>query len=329
MADVVKKLGWDYVTLISSNGLSGDHTATMLIKKLKDSKISYSEHTMLPQEPDKRDYEHAIDDAKNVDDRATGLILFTNLKDSLGLLASLKQLNLTTHFQIFAAWGFSNYIEVTQGNEEVVEGSLSLEHGTEEIPKFREHFLALNSSSRTESEYKEFWEQTFGCKLGNTSDNAAAPKCTGGERLGPGRGYYPNTPVHFVINSMYSLAYAFRNFLEKHCSSNVLNSTSGNDFCEWQPQSKKQDNDKATSSIRHYLRHNSFPDHTLMFTDPITKQDEHFVKYEILNYAKTEDGYENKIKSNQIKSNHVKRAPFLTKKAHSCRNTFESFRVSK
>ena len=279
MVDLVIKLEWNFVSIISSNDRDGDNAARNFIKKISKLRICYYSYISLQESATVDDYVSAINEASaNVD--AKGLVLFTKIGDSLGLIKALVTLNQTRRFQILAASGFTNYIEITKGNENVLEGSLSLEHSTKEVTMFREYFLSLNASSNAYPEFKEFWEQTFQCSVEKKN---GTKQCTGNEKLQPGQGYYENTPVHLMINLAYALAYLFRFIVETGCKKKL-------GYCSFDTSSISP----FLQQLRSFLQGNSFPDCTLNLTDPITNFDPYSVEYDVLNYVRNGTGFLNR-----------------------------------
>ena len=280
--ELMKELGWNFVSIISSHAQSGDNMARDFSKKISKFEICHSTHRSLPNRAEQSEYQKAIKFAA-ADPRAKGLVLFTSLNDSIGLLTEIRALNLTNRFYIVSATGMTNYVEVTNGNEAILEGSVSLEYATTEMQKFRDHFLKLNPTSRKEDEFKLFWEQTFGCKMKSSgSKQDKRPNCTESEKLAPGKGYYPNTPIKSVIDSIYALALANKHVIERKCSKNG--------FCNWKPDESHY----YIKELANFLRSNTFTDYTLNFTNPITQKDPYLVEYEVLNYVKSSSGFENR-----------------------------------
>ena len=271
MVDLIKRLKWNFVSIVSSNDRDGDNAARHFVRKIGEHRICSYSHTSLLEVATDDDYESAIREASSNND-AKGLVLFTNIADSLGLIRALRKLNHTHRFQILAASGFTNYVELTKGNEDILEGSISLEHSTNEIPGFREHFLSLNVSTNRYPQFEEFWEQTFQCSV---NGKGGKKRCTGDEKLQPGLGYYRNTPVHLIINVVYTLAYMFRSVIEYKCNTKV-------GYCNFDTTLISY----FLRPIRDYLQSNSFPDCTLSVTDPITDLDPYLVKYDVLNFVR-------------------------------------------
>lgn len=278
MIDLVKKLNWNLISVVSSNDRDGDTAARNFVKKIGVHRICFSSYTTLPEAARGSDYENAISNA-NAESDARGLVLFTTIQDSLGLIRAIRKLNKTQRFQIAAASGFTNYVEITRGNEDVLEGSLSLEHATTEIPDFSDYFLSLNLTNNY-SHFNEFWEQTFQCSLQKAGGKR---QCTGQERLTRGIGYYVNTPVYLVINAVYSLAYTFRKVIEKKCEGK-------HGYCTFATNGLPT----FMSIMRQFLQANSFPDCSLNLTDPITNADPYMIRYDVINFVRSSSNFINR-----------------------------------
>ena len=285
---LVRKLNWSIVNIISSSGNSGEKSVEMFLKYAPRYVICQEVEITIPDDASKSHYDDAILSVRAA--KANGTILFTNMRDSIGLAIALKDFNLTKSFQILAATGFTNYIQVTKGNKEILEGSLSIEYPANEILGFRDHFLSLGYRNRTGKEWTKFWEDTFDCSFG--AKNSGTKNCTGDEKLNPGKGYYSGTPIYLVIDLVYDVAFALRNIIQENCA-NVVE----NDYCSFHPkdlQKIKKSSTAVSKAMKVRWQNNSFTDYTLRYSNPITKYDARFVKFDILNFVKTASGYENR-----------------------------------
>uniref|UniRef100_G1N830 Glutamate metabotropic receptor 8 n=1 Tax=Meleagris gallopavo TaxID=9103 RepID=G1N830_MELGA len=80
---------------------------------------------------------------------------------------------------------------------------------------FRSRTLANN---RRNVWFAEFWEENFGCKLGSHGKrNSNIKKCTGLERIARDSAYEQEGKVQFVIDAVYSMAYALHNMHKDLC----------------------------------------------------------------------------------------------------------------
>ena len=275
MVAIVKKLRWNYISVLSSNGKSGETLSKAFIKHAFRAKICSAKNVALPSEPTLTDYRNAIREVASVP--ATALVLFTNNRDSIGLAMAMKELLIKGKFQILAMGGFTNYNEVVKGNEDYLQGAISIEQSSEELSEFKDHFLALKLD-RSDSGFVAFWEETFSCKF---KTNSTSRKCTGTEKIRSGLGYYPLTPINPIINSVFVLAYAAKSFMKRECSKSLASPP-----CSIKQLANRAEKERYFNYLREFLLNNSFPDYTLNLTDPVTRHDPSTVKFDIFNYVK-------------------------------------------
>ena len=281
LLDVVKALKWNYISVISSYHLNGERLARVFISKLSTISVSIGVQRQLLDKPDENEYEEAVR-RLNRSKRAKGLVLFTTIDDSIGILRALKKANLSKNFQLLSAYGFSNYIDITTGYEDIAEGAVTIDHRSSEIPEFRDYFLRLNPNSRKGNKwFDEFWETTFDCKLSSSSTSNKAV-CTGKEKLSLGKGYYSNTPVRTVISAVYSMAMAYKHVLDTWCKSKKAG-----DYCKIGPAYL------YISKLPRYFRKHAFSDLSLNITSPLVNDNAYLISYDILNYVKKGNSYEN------------------------------------
>ena len=307
MLDVIKALQWNYVAIIASYELNGDTMARTFMTKLLKIPVSVSDYRQLRLTPTEKHYDTAVRYISN-NNRVRALVLFTTNEDSAGILRALRRANLTSKYQILAANGFANYVEVTSGNEEIAEGAISVEYKTKEIPEFRDYFLKLNPKIRTSTEFKKFWELTFQCTL-TPHPNQSIPNCTRNERLQPGKGYYANTPVHLVIDAMYSMAYAHRHTIE------ILCAPKKGSYCPIDPKAQTHD---SLPKIQEYLLSKAYPDLTVGIKSPLLSNSKHLVEYDILNYVKDGNSYKNfKVGHWSMKRDNISGMHYINRKVNS------------
>lgn len=215
--EFIRQSKWNYVSVISSHGYDGERDAIIFIRKLSHYGTCLSSQDIIPKFKNGRDYYEEVINRVSSNPRLTVLVLFTGNEDSWNILKKLKEKKLFGRFTILCIYGCTNYLEVLDGNHVVANGTLSLHIHNTEVEGFKTWFLQQNPSKHPYNDiyFETFWENVFKCNFGNKT--TYIKKCTGDEKLSVGQGYYPNTPIHTVLDAVYGLAQTVRDFVGRFC----------------------------------------------------------------------------------------------------------------
>ncbi|XP_012555362.1 metabotropic glutamate receptor 3 [Hydra vulgaris] len=296
--DLIKKLKWNYLSVVSSYGYDGEADAEKFILKLGEIGVCLAQRVDIPKYPSQITFDEAVEildilETNKDKSRQNGLVFFTNNKDSYNLFSAIKRNNKTKRFLIICLSGCANYKENTEGNEEAVEGTLSLDVVQLEIPEFKEFVYRQKPNSLSAEYFNKTWENIFRCSL----NPSVFPTCSGNEKLGDII-YRSYIPVYLVMDAIFAVADALKFFinffcsrsqdwmlLEKHC---VVNAADRNDFA---------------SKIFDILKLMSYTDGTLEDIYTPYVRINRSVQYNIYQFRLTSDGqYENILVGNwQIK----------------------------
>ena len=199
---------------------------------------------------------------------------------------ALKENKLEHFYRIICAFGCTNYMEVVEGVEDVALGTISLDIHYKREYGFENYFLSRTPKTNNDTLFIKFWEKVFDCKVNdenmNIINSSGLPPCTGDEKLEEGRGYYPLTPVHTVIDAVYSIAYALKVLVEIVCHKEqkwMANSTE----CVINPNDRKM----YSHMIFNNLNAMSYPDGTLKTFRPFTNE----CQYDIHLFVKEKGKY--------------------------------------
>ena len=215
--DFIHQSKWNYVSVISSHGYDGERDAIIFIRKLSQYGTCLSSQDIIPKFKNGRDYYEEVINRVSSNTRLNVLVLFTGNQDSWNILKKLKEKKLFHRFTILCIYGCTNYLEVLDENHAIANGTLSLHIHNTEVKGFKTWFLQQKPKNHPFKDFyfERFWENVFKCNFDNTTTYKT--KCTGNENLKVGQGYYPNTPIHTVIDAVYVLAQTVRNFVGKVC----------------------------------------------------------------------------------------------------------------
>ena len=138
---LVKRLGWNYLAVISSYGRDGDQDATKFISKFSNTGACLIKKILLPQERNSNDecFDNATASLQE-DHRLKTIVLFTTNDDSRRIMLAFKRKKLEGFYRIICAFGCTNYMEVVEGIEDVALGTISLDIHYKSESKFETYF---------------------------------------------------------------------------------------------------------------------------------------------------------------------------------------------
>ena len=221
LLELVKRLEWTYLAVISSYGHDGERDAMNFISKFSDIGICLGEQIDLPRQGDANDgsFDSAVTSIQK-DMRIKALVLFTTNDDSRRIMLALKRQKLEGFYQIICAFGCTNYMEVVEGLEDVALGTITLDIHYKREQEFETYFLSRTPKTNNDSYFIKFWEKIFNCSVNYESilsNYSGLTPCTGEEKLEEGKGYYSLTPVHTVIDAVYIIGHAINILVKKVC----------------------------------------------------------------------------------------------------------------
>ncbi|CAG9859138.1 unnamed protein product [Phyllotreta striolata] len=182
MVDIVRKLGWSYVSII---------------------------------------YEESNYGIKNQLQLLDSCIVFGSDQEVAELMKAVRRCNATGYFSWIGSDGWSARSLVSEGNEAEVEGTLSVQPQAGEVAGFKEYFLGLNVENNTRNPwFIEFWERHFNCRYPNSSKTPYNMKivnvCNGTEKLTANNTVFEDQ-LQFVSDAVLAFAYAIRDMHRDHC----------------------------------------------------------------------------------------------------------------
>ena len=287
LLDLVKRLKWNYLAVISSYGHDGERDAKNFISRLSSIGVCLGEQIDLPRQSsaNSSSFNNAVKTIRK-DQQIRAIILFTINDDSRHIMMALKKNNLEHFYRIICAFGCTNYMEVVEEVEDVALGTISLDIHSKREYGFENYFLSLTPKINKDAQFIKFWEKIFDCKVNdgnvNIINGSGIPPCTGDEKLQEGRGYYPLTPVHTVIDAVFSIAYVLSGIIEIVCHKEqkwMANSTE----CVIDPSERKM----YSHIIFDNLLKMSYPDGTLKTFRSFTNE----CQYDIHLFAKEKEKY--------------------------------------
>uniref|UniRef100_A0A670YJJ4 Glutamate metabotropic receptor 6 n=1 Tax=Pseudonaja textilis TaxID=8673 RepID=A0A670YJJ4_PSETE len=196
MVDIVKALGWNYVSTLASEGNYGESGVDAFVQISREFFILYYIY----------------------------LTLIFSLYPCRRVLEAARFANLTGQFLWVGSDSWGSKISPILMQEEVAEGAVTILPKRASVEGFDQYFTTRSlENNRRNIWFAEFWEEDFRCKLtrpGFQYDEGNR-KCTGDERIGRESTYEQEGKVQFVIDAVYAMAHALHNMHMELCSGQI------------------------------------------------------------------------------------------------------------
>ncbi|KAM3962611.1 metabotropic glutamate receptor 2 [Aphomia sociella] len=223
MVEIVKRLGWSYVSIIyeeSSYGIKAFEELEALLarngiciavkeKLVKDSGVA-----------EENSYDNIIKKLL-MKPRARGAIIFGSDQEVAGVMRAVERGNATGAFSWVGSDGWSARSLVSDGNERAVEGTISVQPQANNVKGFTDYFLSLNvKNNRRNPWFVEFWEDHFQCRYPGSPRTPYnwqyEQYCSGTERLTLDNTEFERQ-LQFVSDAVMAFAYSIRDMHATVC----------------------------------------------------------------------------------------------------------------
>ncbi|XP_046882458.1 metabotropic glutamate receptor 7 [Hypomesus transpacificus] len=219
MVDIVKAMGWNYVSTLASEGSYGEKGVDAFMQLSREAGgICIAQSLKIPHDHKPSDFDKII--RLLLDTRyARAIIIFASDEDIRGVLNASKQADQVGHFVWIGSdsWGAKN--SPIHGQEDAAIGAVTILPKRTSIPGFDAYFTSRTlENNRRNVWFAEYWEENFNCKLMSSSKREdTSRKCTGQERIGTDSKYEQEGKVQFVIDAVYAMAHAIHNMQRDLC----------------------------------------------------------------------------------------------------------------
>uniref|UniRef100_A0A4W5MVI9 Glutamate metabotropic receptor 7 n=1 Tax=Hucho hucho TaxID=62062 RepID=A0A4W5MVI9_9TELE len=210
MVDIIRALGWTYVSTVASEGSYGEKGVEAFQQISKEAGgICIAQSLKIPHNPKLEDYDKAIQQLLETH-HSRAVIIFASEEDIRGVLNATKRANQVGHFLWIGSDSWGSKSSPIHQLEDVAVGAVTILPKRSSIKGFDEYFTSLTlENNRRNVWFAEFWEENFDCRLLSSSKREdTSRKCTGQERIGIDSKYEQEGKVQFVIDAVYAMAYA-------------------------------------------------------------------------------------------------------------------------
>ncbi|KFO33427.1 Metabotropic glutamate receptor 6 [Fukomys damarensis] len=220
MVDIVRALGWNYVSTLASEGNYGESGVEAFVQISREAGgVCIARSVKIPREPKPGEFDKVIRRLMETPN-ARGIIIFANEDDIRGVLEATRQANLTGHFLWVGSDSWGSKIAPVLSLEDVAVGAITILPKRASIDGFDQYFMTRSlENNRRNVWFAEFWEENFNCRLTSSGSQAdgSTRKCTGEERIGQDSEYEQEGKVQFVIDAVYAIAHALHSMHQALC----------------------------------------------------------------------------------------------------------------
>ncbi|XP_077642323.1 metabotropic glutamate receptor 7 isoform X1 [Lonchura striata] len=223
MVDIVKALGWNYVSTLASEGNYGEKGVESFMQISREAGgLCIAQSLKIPQErKDKSiDFDRIIRQLLETPN-ARAVVIFANDEDIRQVLAAAKRADQVGHFLWVGSDTWGSKVSPLLQQEDVAEGAITILPKRATIEGFDTYFTSRTlENNRRNVWFAEYWEENFNCKLTITGSKKEDTdrKCTGQERIGKDSHYEQEGKVQFVIDAVYAMAHALHHMNRDLCA---------------------------------------------------------------------------------------------------------------
>ncbi|XP_032314733.1 metabotropic glutamate receptor 7 isoform X6 [Camelus ferus] len=223
MVDIVKALGWNYVSTLASEGSYGEKGVESFTQISKEAGgLCIAQSVRIPQERKDRtiDFDRIIKQLLDTPN-SRAVVIFANDEDIKQILAAAKRADQVGHFLWVGSDSWGSKINPLHQHEDIAEGAITIQPKRATVEGFDAYFTSRTlENNRRNVWFAEYWEENFNCKLtiSGSKKEDTDRKCTGQERIGKDSNYEQEGKVQFVIDAVYAMAHALHHMNKDLCA---------------------------------------------------------------------------------------------------------------
>ncbi|XP_039337392.1 metabotropic glutamate receptor 7 isoform X1 [Mauremys reevesii] len=223
MVDIVKALGWNYVSTLASEGNYGEKGVESFMQISREAGgLCIAQSLKIPQDRKEKaiDFDKIIKQLLDTPN-ARAVVIFANDEDIKQILAAAKRADQVGHFLWVGSDTWGSKINPLIQQEDIAEGAITILPKRATIEGFDTYFTTRTlENNRRNVWFAEYWEENFNCKLtiSGSKKEDTDRKCTGQERIGKDSHYEQEGKVQFVIDAVYAMAHALHHMNKDLCA---------------------------------------------------------------------------------------------------------------
>nr|XP_042903687.1 metabotropic glutamate receptor-like [Parasteatoda tepidariorum] len=224
MVQIIHRLNWTYVSILYEESTYGIQAFTVLEELLSKGEICIAVKERLTKDSGVAgdSYYDSIVQKLMAKPSAKGVIIFGSDQEVAGVMRAVRRNNCTGAFSWIGSDGWSARSLVFDGNEQQVEGTISVQPRAHPVKGFDQYFQRLTvENNKRNPWFTEFWEHFFSCRwpgsLKTPYNDAYSRNCSGNETISIENGYEAEKQLQFVSDSVLAFAYALKNLHADFC----------------------------------------------------------------------------------------------------------------
>ncbi|XP_042835385.1 metabotropic glutamate receptor 7 isoform X4 [Panthera tigris] len=184
MVDIVKALGWNYVSTLASEGSYGEKGVESFTQISKEAGgLCIAQSVRIPQERKDRtiDFDRIIKQLLDTPN-SRAVVIFANDEDIKQILAAAKRADQVGHFLWVGSDSWGSKINPLHQHEDIAEGAITIQPKRATVEGFDAYFTSRTlENNRRNVWFAEYWEENFNCKLtiSGSKKEDTDRKCTG------------------------------------------------------------------------------------------------------------------------------------------------------
>ncbi|XP_071984431.1 metabotropic glutamate receptor 7 [Engystomops pustulosus] len=221
MVDIVKAMGWNYVSTLASEGSYGEKGVESFMQiSREEGGLCIAQSLKIPNDRKAGDYDKLVRQLLETPQARAVVVFAVDDNDIRQVLAAVKRAEKVGHFIWVGSDSWGSKFAPINDLEEVAEGAITILPKRATIEGFDVYFKSrILENNRRNVWFAEYWEENFNCKLTITGSKKEDTdrKCTGNERIGENSPYEQDGRVQFVVDAVYAMAHALHNMIKDLC----------------------------------------------------------------------------------------------------------------
>eukprot|EP00058_Branchiostoma_floridae_P028593 XP_002614084.1 hypothetical protein BRAFLDRAFT_67330 [Branchiostoma floridae] len=225
--DIVTTFNWTYISVVYEDSNYGQQGLSQLKAEAERRGICIYLALKFPRDSQMASSECFNDIMKDLGSKDTVrvVIVYGTDQDAAELMRAAKRANTAGRYVWIGSDGWSSRQSPAQGQEDELEGAITIQPMAQEIDGFDEYFASLNPAThRRDPWLTELWEEHFQCKWPgsrltpfNYHFDSINKTCDTNVSINVHTGYKQDGQLQFIVNAVLAFAHALDDVHRTYC----------------------------------------------------------------------------------------------------------------